>query len=404
MESTAVQALPIPAPAPKRAPRMLALDLLRAAAVLLVLGRHAPVIPEGSNDLAQAFSEFWFRFGWVGVDIFFVLSGFLVSGLLFREFSQRGKLDVKQFFIRRGFKIYPSFYLLLLVSFLLDLELGTRQMSLDTLLGEALYLRNYGYGIWNHTWSLAVEEHFYLLLPLFLLLLIHLFRKSENPFRNLPVILLGMAAVMLVARWLTYWSGPAQLSMVLYGTHLRIDSLAFGVVLGYLYAFQPIRLMHFGRQHRWLLLILGFVLLSPAFIFDPETHWWIPTFGFTVFYLASGMILLAALSFKLPLNFVTRPFAYVGVQSYSIYIWHMAVLIWVLPVVVDIFGLHLNPTIRFALYFVVSLALGCILGELIERPMLSLRDRFFPSKAKGAVVPPVPQVSEPSGTSAPSAQ
>jgi len=362
---------------------MLPLDLLRAAAVLLVLGRHAPVIPEGSNELAEGFSALWFRLGWVGVDIFFVLSGFLVSGLLFREFAQRGKLDLKQFFIRRGFKIYPSFYLLLLVSFLLDLELGTRQMSPSVLLGEALYLRNYGYGIWNHTWSLAVEEHFYLLLPFFLLLLIHLFRKSTDPFRNLPVILLGMGAVMLVARWLTYWSGPAQLSAVLYGTHLRIDSLAFGVVIGYFYVFQPARLMSFVRQHRWLLLCLGLVLLTPAVALDPEQDWWIPTIGFTVFYLASGMILLAALSFKLPTNLVTRPFAYVGVQSYSIYIWHMAVLIWILPLMVNAFGLHLNPTLQFIIYLIASLTIGCILGELIERPMLALRDRFFPSKAKG---------------------
>lgn len=78
------------------------LDLLRLVAILLVLGRH--LLPGYENN---TFLSIWRTGGWVGVDLFFVLSGFLVSGLLFEEYKKRGSLDLKRFLIRRGFKIYP---------------------------------------------------------------------------------------------------------------------------------------------------------------------------------------------------------------------------------------------------------------------------------------------------------
>jgi peptidoglycan/LPS O-acetylase OafA/YrhL len=92
--------------------RVRQLDILRAIAVLLVLGRH-----EHANAL-------WRRCGWVGVDLFFVLSGFLISGLLFSEYKKRGRLDLPRFYIRRGLKIYPSFYVLILATFLVSMHFG----------------------------------------------------------------------------------------------------------------------------------------------------------------------------------------------------------------------------------------------------------------------------------------
>ncbi len=389
----------------KGVPRLLALDILRAAAVLLVLGRHAPEIPSGSNDLFEGLAALWFRVGWIGVDIFFVLSGFLVSGLLFREYVEHGKLDVKNFFIRRGFKIYPSFYLLLLTSVVLDLELGTRKMAWHWLVGEMVYLRNYGWGIWNHTWSLAVEEHFYIILPIALVLLIRFFPGNKNPFKILPQIILVLVLLVFVARVLTLVSGdPDGLSRMLHATHLRLDSLAFGVFLGYFYTMRRDSLMSWIRQYRWLILMGGILLLTPALVSDLETDWWMPTIGFTLFYVASGMILLAALSFEIPHNHLTRTFAYIGAQSYSIYIWHMAVVVWVMPEIVQLFGLYFNYTIKFILYFIATLVIGCLLGELIERPMLHLRDRFFPSNSKPVSVKPAPPQAERIVSPVPSAE
>src|ERR1043166_5890812 len=85
--------------------RIHSLDFLRGLAVLLVLFRHLP------NDNTSGVLHFIQAIGWTGVDLFFVLSGFLISGLLFTEFNRTGKLDVKRFWLRRGMKIWPSYFL-----------------------------------------------------------------------------------------------------------------------------------------------------------------------------------------------------------------------------------------------------------------------------------------------------
>src|ERR1700732_285133 len=126
------------------------LDILRCIAILLVIARHT-------------YPRIWIgKAGWMGVDLFFVLSGFLISGLLFAEYKKNRSINWKRFLIRRGLKLYPAFYVFLLATFLT--QLGFKQVSgLSNYLGEIFYVQNYGPYIWSHTWSLAVEEHFYIL-------------------------------------------------------------------------------------------------------------------------------------------------------------------------------------------------------------------------------------------------
>ena len=90
--------------------RIKQLDVLRGIAIVLVLGSHMPA------------SDLWSQIGWVGVDLFFVLSGFLVSGLLFNEYKKHGQIRLGRFLIRRGFKIYPAFYFLILVTIAIRLR------------------------------------------------------------------------------------------------------------------------------------------------------------------------------------------------------------------------------------------------------------------------------------------
>jgi|SRR6266849_5526962 len=96
--------------------RVRPLDLLRALAVLLVLGRHTPPPEPGVLAPLRVLGKIWYESGWIGVDLFFVLSGFLISGLFFREFRRHGDVRVWRFLVRRGFKIYPPFYAMLLAT------------------------------------------------------------------------------------------------------------------------------------------------------------------------------------------------------------------------------------------------------------------------------------------------
>src|ERR1700722_15607545 len=95
--------------------RTIQLDLLRALAIVLVLGHHMPEVPQLSG-MPQTFLNAWRQIGWIGVDLFFVLSGFLVSGLLYKEYAKTGGFHLGRFLFRRGLKIYPSYYAFLLFS------------------------------------------------------------------------------------------------------------------------------------------------------------------------------------------------------------------------------------------------------------------------------------------------
>jgi peptidoglycan/LPS O-acetylase OafA/YrhL len=133
--------------------RLLSLDVMRTASILLVLCRHT-VDPPASATLANLLH----CGGWIGVDLFFVLSGFLVSGLLFQEHQRRGSLRWGRFLVRRGFKIYPAFYAMMAVA--IAVAIRRHDLQWKPALAELLFVQNYVHGMWLHTWSLAVEEPF----------------------------------------------------------------------------------------------------------------------------------------------------------------------------------------------------------------------------------------------------
>jgi peptidoglycan/LPS O-acetylase OafA/YrhL len=164
-------------------------------------------VPANSSStvcsLAHWFSELWIRGGWIGVDLFFVLSGFLVSGLLFREHQKFGGISAKDFLIRRGFKIYPAFWMLIGVTALLH-GLFRHQFNTKATLSELLFLQNYSRGLWPHTWSLAVEEHFYILLLILLLFL----SKRSHSFSSVPTVFVVLAVTSLCLRIYESYSIP----------------------------------------------------------------------------------------------------------------------------------------------------------------------------------------------------
>ncbi len=191
------------------------------------MGVHVPAYP------------IWSTIGGWGVDLFFVLSGFLIANLLFTEYRSRGDIGFARFFIRRALKLYPSFYLLLTLTMLYCL-LRHIPYTLKNFLGELLLTQNYIGSMWGHTWSLAVEEHFYLLLPVILALMMRNKRGSADPFRMLPYVFAGMAAACLALRLWNAKLHPVEDHHIHYEpSHLRADALFFGVFLAYLRNFRP---------------------------------------------------------------------------------------------------------------------------------------------------------------------
>jgi peptidoglycan/LPS O-acetylase OafA/YrhL len=348
--------------------RIIQLDFIRGIAILLVIGYHELTVP--TSVVAFRVIDFPFRkFGWSGVDLFFVLSGFLVGGLLIGEYAKRGSIRAGRFIKRRGFKIWPAYYFYLLF------QIITRHFPLSTfLVPNLLHLQNYLGTSLSHTWTLAVEEHFYLALPF---LLIFLTRSRRLQSHIIPVLLGICVATLLLRSWMVIFLGSTRVSQY---THTRIDSLMFGVFLSYLYhCRRPLfdRLMN----QTWVLLaitVAGILFLSIA----SDSSALMRTVGYTINYLSYGSLMLLVLrsTGRWTKSVPYRVIAWIGLYSYSIYLWHVSVR-------TPLFRLsaHLHGNLQWIALslsqFVFAVLLGVVMAKLVEWPFLRLRERFVPTAA-----------------------
>lgn len=375
--------------------RMVQLDVLRAVAILLVLGRHPVIEPEDAGLLYWP-AKLWLNFGWTGVDLFFVLSGFLVGGLLLGELHKRGSLDAVRFIIRRGFKIWPAYYTLVLGSLILKARQGGWLWSARLYLPFLVHVQNYSSTVLQQlgqTWSLAVEEHFYLALPLLLLLLTS-FGRRPNGVRAVPLIALMVMLFCTVGRFILNWDRPFNLLTHTYPTHLRIDGLAMGVLLAYLHHFHPAVLPRIARR-RSLLLLIGAALVSPMLFVDLENRF-VWTIGYDMLYIGYACILVAFVYTPVGSQggwlgrffsgLVARVLAAIGLFSYSIYLWHLSIGRHAVEFLIDHTSFLTNfPSAAWLFwltaYLTIAIGTGVVMGKLIEFPALSLRDWLFPPRA-----------------------
>jgi peptidoglycan/LPS O-acetylase OafA/YrhL len=363
---------------------LVGLDLLRLLAVVLVLGRHIGLPPAAWPTACKIPLWIWDRGGWVGVDLFFVLSGFLVSGLLFTEYKSRGRLGIGRFYMRRGWKIYPPFFVLIAATVVVNQTVGW-PIPRRSLAAELLFVQSYVEGLWHHTWSLAVEEHFYLLLPLVLALVLRWNRRSPTPLKPILALAAAVAVLALVGRLLnSHYRSPYTHPTHLFASHLRLDSLFFGVAISYVYHFHTAPFVEWLTPWRRTLFLGGAILLTPAFVVQLETNPIIYTLGLTVFYVGSGMMMVGILLSDLPRRRSIALLAALGAYSYSIYLWHMPVHDWVVPLVERAGGIR-GFGARSVTYLVGSLVLGVVMAKLVEIPALRLRDRWFPPRSRGPI-------------------
>jgi peptidoglycan/LPS O-acetylase OafA/YrhL len=352
------------------------LDALRGIAILMVLGRHAGMaitLAHASN----AFTSYGERIGWAGVDLFFVLSGFLISGLLFSDYHQRQQICLVRFYIRRGLKIWPSFYALIAAGLIVNAVMWGHHFTTKGLWPELFFMQDYFPGIWGITWSIAVEEHFYLTLPLLLLFLIR--SHPARPFAALPLISAAIAVFSLACRVAAGWNQDGisfNPYLCVFPTHLRMDGLMFGVLVCYLKRFRPGVFQWIVRWWGgWMVIAAALALLSIFPLESRQMHTW----GFTVLYLAAGFLVAKAVANEgpRPVRVMSSLLARIGFYSYSIYLWHMFFLWKVFP------HFHIkSPKGTYWCTIIGAILFGIAASKAIEIPVLRFRDRVFPTFSK----------------------
>lgn len=375
--------------------RNLQLDLLRAAAILLVIGQHilVPAPPGAFGYVARL----WNTNGWLGVELFFVLSGFLIGGLLLSEHSKRGRVDVGRFLVRRSLKIYPPYFVFLGYIIMMPVTkaflghkdyLATFTKGMADLWPNFLFLHTYIGGCpIGHTWSLANEEHFYLLLPA-----IVFFLARAGKMRAITTLCIVSIPLFILIRWAAIRLGdPYVKDMV--ASHLRLDALFAGVGLRGIAEYHP-QLFAALRRYRLLLFITGILLWARA-IFRIGMGDFQNTFGYSLTIAGSCAVLVSVYhthasdfaAWRRPIEWIAAVLAAVGTYSYSIYLWHVTTIrISEREIIARLFGWAAPYSawtwlLAVAMLCVVAIVSGVLISKVVEWPVLRLRDRFFPSRS-----------------------
>ena len=368
------------------AKRLDGLDSLRAVAILLVFAFHYKVFVSGTPTFGWASTV-----GWTGVDLFFVLSGYLISNQLFSGIVKGKSLSLKAFYIRRLLRTLPNYYVVLALYFVLPTVMGGRPPP--PLWRFLTFTQN----LWlqpgtafSHAWSLCVEEQFYLVLPLLILGALYFGRsmpKRAAGFALAGLILAGIAVRSVL--WFQYGqeAGGAVKGYhpnIYYSSFCRFDEFLPGVAIAMLKNFQPRlweRVIGWGRATLAvgaLATAVLFYLLVKYYYIDGYGYGFAMTaFGYSLMACAFALLVVAALSPGSPLYRVRVPgAASLAAWSYAIYLSHKP-LAHIAKRQLEPWGLGDGATA--AIIAAVCLLGGWLLHRFVETPFMRWRDRHYPT-------------------------
>jgi peptidoglycan/LPS O-acetylase OafA/YrhL len=296
-----------------------------------------------------------------GVSVFFVISGYLITSLLLREREKSGSISLRNFYVRRVFRIVPPFYAFLLCLVLLGMA-GSLVLTPASFLAAMLFVKDYlGWGDWwtGHSWSLSIEEQFYLLWPAALVLL-----SPERAKKVALGIVIAAPVLRMMSHALLHHLGPGEELMF----HVRMDGLMLGCLLA-LYSGAPL-LEKIVAKSGWLA-IAGIVYLAVAapYLTMRFGGWYTFPFGYSIEHSVIAVALLYVV--RNPRALVAailnnRLVVHVGVISYSLYLWQ------------ELFLTHLNHTWTGSvpLNFLWCFVAAELSWRLVEKPALRMRARF----------------------------
>jgi peptidoglycan/LPS O-acetylase OafA/YrhL len=414
--------------------RQIWLDVLRAIAILLVASGHmaaAFAIPRDIATFARPLFAALIQLAVAGVDIFLVLSGFLIGGMLISELRDTGTIDLLRFYTRRALRLWPPYFLAVLFAwqwYRINPYINEHRVappSLADMWPFFLQVQNY-YDIHVHhklnigavmqTWTLVLLIHFYLLAPLLILAL----RKLSGP--RLPALPYVVGAMFIACFVMRYRAAPATQNDYdawkhYFPTHLRLDEPLAGMLAAWWAIHFRDRLTKLIQSTWPILLLVGVATFLPVALRLEEGPPFLVIWGYTLAGVGCVPLILVAWHFsssnasRAPAAPV-RWFSRIGLWSYSIYLWHQPTAqLLAYKVRARIFSamtrLHSDPwhsrfqyLMSALIYFTIAISIGVVMYYLTERPTLLLRDRLL-ARRRSPATPPQPALAPTSAAQPP---
>ncbi len=372
--------------------RLPGLDLLRAIAIVWVMLFHSFIV----GGLGDDFS--WLsRYGWMGVDLFFVLSGFLIGSQVLKPLARGERLDFGDFYLRRAFRILPALFVVLALYLWIPAfrEAPGMQPWWQFAAFTVNFLIDYEHNkAFSHAWSLCVEEHFYLVFPLLAWWLTR--RPSMAKFASVCVAIVLAGIALRTSIWL-FDMAPVQgvenaargfdrrfIEDMYYPTWNRLDGLLAGVVLATVKVFRAPQWDRLQARAN-VALIAGLAVVALAmWLFRERTGLLGNAVGWPVLSTGLALLVFAGAGTRSWIGRWRVPGAgWLALISYSLYLVHKPVY----HMVSSAFGtqLEVRGLLAFAVYAAAALLGGAVLYYAIERPFLRLRDRSSRNRTPNAV-------------------
>lgn len=356
--------------------RKMSLDVLRVVAIIMVFGFHFPK-PDGVSIFGPLA-----RFGWMGVDLFFVLSGYLIGSQIIKRMRSHDGFSYKDFYVSRFLRTLPVYFAVLAAYFTFD---GFREKPMISPLWRFLTFTQNFEALdlaFSHAWSLCIEEQFYLVCPALLLTLTRI--KSARVVLLVASLLVVAGALYRHWTWLDFQSAMTPenkwdiyLESIYYPTWGRLDGLIFGVLAAAIEQYRP-EIWSALSKRRAYVGTAGVVMFSAAiFLFTDRLSWSATVFGYPILALSFALLVMVAASAKTSLSWLRSiGVGQVAILSYSFYLIHKQVM--------NIISTHWSfgssdgdQFIFAVVSFAASLAMAFLMYELIERPFLMIREKLL---------------------------
>lgn len=355
--------------------RIFGLDLLRAIAIILVVLSHSkPIL---YNFISADYKVYFLHLGLFGVEIFFVLSGFLIGSILIndiltKEFNRKA---VYNFWIKRWFRTIPLYMFFLIFNFLLYIYLS-KDIQIEYF-QYFLFLQNFSsspLSFMPEAWSLAVEEWFYIITPIVFYIAIKFFAKSTNKEKTIFYTILLMLIVITLNRWYSIEINNLEFGQEIRKVVLlRLDALLYGVLVAFLF----IKYKDFFYKYQNLFFTFGlFIFLFYYFglVFGMPLTKTVKSFFFTFVDIGFAFILIKFYFIKTEKK-IFSVFSFIALISYSIYLSHLLIIDFVIK--------YFKMTTQFeALYvFIILIVLIVLVSSItyryIEKPFMKIRKKYL---------------------------